>query len=356
MKEIQMKTILVTTVLFLALLVGVNARAGTFMERERDGTHLLNSGDLSYLTNASRTMPFDLRVLFETTSSVDELETDAHEAVASANVVVVAIDPSHHKTIVRFGTATGVKAGDFDSISKAGNAHFRSGEWAAGIEAIAIRAKASRDAVVALSQSNEPVVVQGGLDPWAWGLIAALVVGFAGLALWIWRKGKHERAQYEKVLNETTAEAQELRSRNIKEADWESKIGAAAPTAPASASRVAAPVRRQRGRTVQTVAVPQPQVIVRDGGNDFLTGMLVGESMNRPAPTTVVEREVVHERDSGGSSSSYDSGSSSSDSSSSDSGGSSSSWDSGGGSFDSGGGGFDSGGGGFDGGGSGSSW
>jgi hypothetical protein len=334
----------------------------------QDTTGFVPSGDAQALQSES--WPFDVHLLVENALSFDALETDAHNSVTAGNVVVIAIDPGHHKIATRFGSATGVKPGDFDSIAKAGNAHLRAGEVKAGIEAILYRAKASRESTTALSQSSTPVVLREGLSVEVWLLIVLLVCGFAGLAVWLWRRERKQRAVFQAVLSETRAEAAELRSRNIEEAAWSDKVRSTTPTPSASASRPKASSSSTSSSNRSTTKGPrtsltpgQAQVIVQNvtpvpQSDRFVEGMLVGDLLNRQTPVErVVERDVVRERPSrssrdnsgadsswSGSSSSYDSPSTSS----SDSGGSSSSWDSGsGGSFDSGssGGGFDSGGG-----------
>lgn len=347
-----------------------------------DSPGFVPSGDVAALKAEGSSWPFDVHLLVENASSFDALENDAHNAVTAPNVMAIAIDPQLHKTVVRFGTGTGVKAGDYDSIAKAGNAHLRAGEVKQAIDAIVTRAVASRQATTAISASSEPVVLHQGLSGGEWFLLILIAAAGCGFVYWLWRRWVRSQEAFARALDDNRLETAELRSHNANEAAWEAKIGETTrPAANSVAPRAAAPVRRTATRptvvaspvVVQPVA---PAVVVAPQNDRFVEGMLIGDMLsNRPErETRIVEREVVREsprsNDDGGSSSGWGSGSSSdysTPSTSSDSGGSSSSWDSGGSSssdsgsssWDSGssGGGFDSGGGGgFDGGGGGGDW
>lgn len=326
----------------------------------RDQAHVLSSGDVARLSSDAAPWPFDLHVLTAVFPTRDLLEDQAHQWVDSPRAVVVAVDPQNHHVVVRFGTGTGVHGGDFDSLAKAGNAHFRSGDWVDGIEAIGVRAYASTQTASGISVSNEPVVLQQGLGFWIWALIVGAGAGLVWLTWWVMRRSRE-------VLDENRLETAELRSRNIKDADWERQMDesvARRPTPPSiprsrPAARVCPSSAGGNGGTSSVVVNQQGS-----SGDGLLTGMLIGEELGRGRDRdVVVEREVVREApqpsrndDAGGGSSDFGGGSSSfgsdTSSSSSDSGGSSSSWDSGGssdfgGGGDSGGG-FDSGGGGSD--------
>ncbi len=348
------------------------AFAGTIVVH--DSTGWVPSGDISALRNESGNWPFEVHLLVENASSFQALEDHAHTAVDGTNVMVIAIDPAHHKTVTRFGTSTGVKSGDYDSISQAGNAHFRSHEIRQGIEAIIQRAKASKEATTAISSSNTPVVLKQGLGVGTWLCIILGFVALCGFIVWLVRRQKKDRDSFEKALNDNRDETSELRSRNIREMAYEDALEDASKkkTARAQASSDdddvdPQPRRRRRSAAPAPVYTPPPApvysapmysapvavsqpgpVVINNSSNnssgDLLTGVLIGESLSRPRrDEVIVEREIIHDRggysssyssnDSGGSSSSWDSGSSSSwsdsSSSSDDSGGSSSSWDSG---------------------------
>jgi hypothetical protein len=337
------------------------AFAGT-LNRSHDADSMLNlsSGDVAQLQQDVGKVPFDVRLLVESAPSVSALGNDAHQAIEGfPNSMVIAIDPAGH-IAVRFGKGVGVKPGDFDSISKSGNAHFHNHEWVAGIETIVLRAQASAQSTTAISQSSTPIYVkqEQGLSTGTWVLIVVLVCGFAGLAIWLYRRNRKDREEYKRVLDETREEAAELRSRNVDEMTLPENDPPAprrsptpAPTRSASYSRERAPLPASvpyspPARTYAPAPVQAPVIINNPvpmygnsyggGGSDLLTGMLIGESLERPR---VVEREVIVERearhsysrddDAGGGGSTFDGGSSSfSSSTSDDAGGSSSTFDS----------------------------
>lgn len=315
-----------------------------------DYANWIPKGDLAALNSEAGAWPFDVHILVENADSRDILEDHAHLAVTGPNVMAIAVDPTHHRTVTRFGTNTGVKPGDYDSITQAGNAHFRAHEVRQGLEAIVVRASASRQAVTAISASNEPVVLKEGLGTGTWFCIVVGFFALGGFIVWLVRKQKRDRENFERALDDNRLETSELVSRNTRAiVDDEDTYTAQYPTK-----------RTYKTKGISAhISVPtvQPSTIVVNSGsnnNDLLTGMLIGEELSRPtreyvpapvyAPAPVpsyTPSPSYSNDDSGGSSSSWDSGSSSWDSgsSSSDSGGSSSSWDSGSSSFDFGGGG-----------------
>lgn len=326
----------------------------------------LTGHDVSDIQRAAGDWPFDTQVLIVSAESSNRLDDMAHNAITNPHVVAIAVDPPHHHTSVRFGTATGVKAGDYDSITKAGSAHFRSGEFGAGIVAIGTRAEGSSKAHVAMAQSNEPVIVEHGWSAGTW-FVFILVFGAAitGLAF-LFRRWRKAQQRIEADLAETRDQASQLLTRNIEEGSWMNRFKE--NQAAAKKDDVTYTVR---GPNLATQAIPRPApayvpgereiptaapstVVIERGSStdDLLTGMIIGESMNRPlSPLTRVEYddgpyrprydpparvERSSSSDSGGwfgsssgSSSSKSDDSGSNDSwSSSDSGGSDSSWSS----------------------------
>lgn len=185
-----------TIVLFIVALClwASTSLAGTI--DVHDSVGFLSTGDVQTLRDHNGNWPFDVHLLAESASSMEALESDAHRAVTSSSVMVIAVDPAHHKTVVRFGTATGVKTGDYDSISKAGNAHFRSGENEAGVEAILARARASKESIVAMSSSNAPVIIEHGLSTEAWVGIVALFVVFVVVLWWLYTSAKRDKQAF----------------------------------------------------------------------------------------------------------------------------------------------------------------
>ncbi len=201
-------------IILSVLLWASNAFAGTVTIHDAPG---LLSNDIVSLERDAIDWPFDVQILVERASSQDAFEDDAHNAVTSPTTMVVAIDPARHKVVTRFGTATGVKQGDFDSISKAGNAHFRAREMRAGIEAIVFRAEASAQSKVAMSVSNEPIVVEHGMNGVTIFWVVALFCCLGGLVLLLIYKRKLDREKFEKALEENRLETAELRSQNVED-------------------------------------------------------------------------------------------------------------------------------------------
>lgn len=295
-----------------------------------DQANLLSSADRSALESAATSWRFETHVLIQHTAGSAELDDAAHAAITTPNTVVIAVDPQRHHTAVRFGSATHVKPGDYDSISKAGNAHFRAGEWGAGLAAIGTRAEASAESRVAMSVSNEPVVIEKGLSTGTWVGIALLFGAVVTCLVVVLRKMRRQQAAFASTSSALIEEASEYRGRNMDAADQRSFD-----------ERLTA-FRLSRGaglgNTYSTASGYYPQapapVIVNGGGggggNDLLTGVLIGEQLGGRQST----REVIYEErvvDAGGGGSFWDSGSSGSDdtSVSDDAGGSDSSYDSG---------------------------
>jgi hypothetical protein len=289
-----------------------------------------------------------------------------HDLVTSANTLAIGVDPVHHYAYVHFGTGTGIRHGDYIPIERAGNAEFHAGHWGAGVRAIVNAASAASSQ----SQRSEVIiqqpttVVEHGASIWPYFLFGGLL---AATVLLVWRWMRRRTVAIENAAQEARDEAQEMRKRNIEEQGWHDKMsqkmGQSEPGAAASQAQPVAQIRAvpqawgptevdremqaaYRGTRyqpsqpyVQPAAAPviiATQPAMYGGNNDFLTGMLVADALERPREREVV-REVVHET--------RHESSSGWGGSSSDSGGGGSSWDSGSSSDSGGGGGFDSGGG-----------
>ncbi len=327
------------------------ALAGTFAQSDASSLLNLTPGDVAQLQHDAASAPFDVKLLVESVPSVSQLGSDAHQAVTSPNVVVVGIDPVGNHVSVRFGKNIGVKQGDFDSVSKSGNAHFHNREWVAGIETIVLRAQASAQSSTAISQSSEPVYVKQGLSGEVIFLIVVLVCGFAGLAIWLYRRQRADRDKSIEAMNELREEASEYRTRNVEMMTMPDSASDPVPgrrrtvqsAQPAQSRRSAVQPRSRPAPAPLPPSVPwtppaPAPVIVDRSGNDFATGLLVGEALSQPRVAereVVVEREERHSRrsrdrdddDAGGSSSTFDgSDSSFGTSKSDDSGGSDSSY------------------------------
>jgi len=305
--------------------------------------------------------------------TLDGLTQAAHNCISNPNKICVFVDPQHKHVAVRFGTDTGVAPANFDMVSKAGNASFHAGDWVNGVKGILSRAE------VTSTKSNQPTavivqqpVIEHPMPVWPW------LLGFGILAVLGWVVIAMARKRTRKLIEEADSklddvrrEAGELAQRNIKEQAWADRIEETTRpvrSIPARPARVKTPVPAKpaqsgpefesmfkrtpsRGNvgtaTPRRRNTPEPAVVVvNQGNNDLLTGMLVGEAMTRrrlPTPEPVRRHRTPTpepSRSSWSSRSSDDGGGSSSIFSSSDSGGSGGSFD-GGGSCDSGGGGGD---------------
>lgn len=343
-----------TAFLSLFLLVGV-AHAGQVTVLDNAGT--IPQEQAARLRAEGSRWNFNLKVFTGVFASKRALEQSTHECIVTPNDVCVGVDPIHHGTRVNFGTGTGVRPADFNFIAGSGNSFLRTGDYLGAVESIADRAtesaKASSQTVRVQVTAPPPVVVnQTGPSETHWFLWTLFFLGVGGCIWWIIARVSRQ----EKIAASLREERDEYLDANVD------RMTAPTPT----------PRPRQRSapqaRTVSPAPAPvaPTTVVVHDrggsGGNDLLTGVVLGEMLSRPSPS-VSTHEVVHERvvereapapsyssrssdDGGGGGSSWGGSSSSDDSSSSS--------DSGGGSSDFGGG--DSGGGGSDGGGGGGDW
>ena len=331
---------------------------GTFNRNPEADTLLnLTPGDVAQLQKDAADMPFDVQLLVENVSTIAALGQDAHAAVTGPNIMVLAIDPVAGHVLTRFGKSTGVKPSDFDSISKAGNAHFHNHEWVAGIETVVIRAQASAQTSTGIAQSSAPVVVEHGLSGGTWLLIALLGAGFVGIIVWLYRRSQRDREGYEKALDANRLETAELVSRNVEEmtlpSTTPSRRRTVQSTQPAMNRRSATqaplppsvpwtgPRATYSSAPVDTRPVVTTAVMPAPADDRFAEGLLIGEALARPEREVVVEREERptrrHHRarvrdddddnDSGGGGSVFDGGGSSfTPSTSDDAGGSDSSY------------------------------
>ncbi len=338
----------------------------------KDEARLFSSSDMSALGETAKKWSFEAHVLVAVSPTKAALENRAKAWVDGPNVVVIALDPEHRTTVVRFGNGSNVKSGDFDAISSSGNSSFRSKDFRGGIEAIGNRADMSARQVVAqppapppaiivqpapqpiIVQTTQPVsstVVHEGFGFWGWSLIVICALAFVWFIVHLYRKSKRDSERFQSALNDNREETASLASRNIAEDNWEATLrtSSARTKAPSSGSSAPTPSRSSASRAstrtpVRSAYIPPPPppvpvaaasstVVVsgNNSGNDLLTGMLIGDMLSdrhHHHHEVVREREIIRERptsyDSGGSSSSY--GGSSSPSY--DSGGSSSSFDS----------------------------
>lgn len=331
-----------------------------------DTTGVLTESQKDVLNNL--TSKADVKIVIVSTSSRSELDATVHNLVNTPNTLAIGLDPTHRFTNMHFGSGLGVPSSEFNAIRASGNSEFKQGHWAAGLETIIKNA----DAEIGLARmstqiATTPVIVQQPVIEHPVSAVPFVVGGLFILATvilmwrWIARRQQRSEAEARKVVDGFREEADELRSRNIKEAAYYSKIES--KDAQSTVKTAGVPIVRQRevaaahkyippvhlprsapATTRQVANLGRPHVTVVNNGsnsNDLALGIAIGQMSTPRVVERVVERSSTpapsrsSSYDSGSSSSSYDSGSSSS-------------WDSGSSS-----GGFDSGGGGFDGGSSG---
>lgn len=170
MKLIPRSVLALSAALPLTLALAGDAHAGTL--QVRDDVNVLTPDDESALRAQVDAQPFDVRV-WTTDTALDRASFDARVSrlVASPRMVVIAVDPTHHRTSVHFGINAGVPRERFAMIGDAGDASFRAGQWRGGVAAIidATRANASTS--------------QRQSAGFPWGLVLLGVGTIAGVAL-----------------------------------------------------------------------------------------------------------------------------------------------------------------------------
>src|SRR5271168_4307476 len=102
-----------------------------------DSAGFISSAQQGALVAEGSRWPFELHVLTGTFPNFAVLDSTVHRCVTGTNVVCVGIDPTHHKTNVHVGTATGIPVSALNGIAAAGNSYFKHGDYQGGIEAIA---------------------------------------------------------------------------------------------------------------------------------------------------------------------------------------------------------------------------
>jgi hypothetical protein len=126
-----------TFVLTLFAVVSSSRQAQAGVLKVRDDAHALSAEDISRLKHVVDSEPFDARLLVtgESTSQED-LSRVVGSLVSEPDMVVVGLDPRHHRVQVHFGEQSGIAQAAWSGIERAGNDAFRQGDWAAGAAAI----------------------------------------------------------------------------------------------------------------------------------------------------------------------------------------------------------------------------
>lgn len=250
--------------------------------------------------------------------SKDQLKADVHACVTSPNTVCVGVDPAHRFTWTEIGVDVGVRSGDYQQVGRAGNADFKDGRWADGVNAIlsraAILSRRSESATAVVIQQPTQVI-EKSVSGWAvFGVFAAIGATFLAIAFYARRQRRLAQDTIENMQRETA----ELASRNIREGEF---------TIPAGGSvRLRGTGKIGNDGRLESPVLMSPQVIVQGGNNnDFLTGMVVGDALSHRSEPPLYSHHHHHRTPTP--EPSY----SSSRSSGSDGGGSSFDWSSGGG-------------------------
>jgi len=144
------------------LAMAADANAGTLVLR--DEAQILTPADAAQLKASVAQAPFDAR-LVTTTNYADPAGFSRFVGmmVSEPNMVVVGIDPQHHRIEVQFGTATRIPEADRPAIERAGDEAFERRAWEEG------GVDVFRAATVAVSSRGRPATPVG--------LVVVLVVG-----------------------------------------------------------------------------------------------------------------------------------------------------------------------------------
>jgi len=113
------------------LAVAADANAGSLVMR--DEAQIFTPADTTQLRAVVATAPFDAR-LVTTTSYADQpgFSRFVGTLVSEPNMVVIGIDPQHHRVQVHFGTGSHIPQADWPAIERAGNDAFKRSAWEEG--------------------------------------------------------------------------------------------------------------------------------------------------------------------------------------------------------------------------------
>lgn len=125
----------------LTLATTREAQAGT--TQFRDPNALIDAPARDRVRLAAGPLPFDLRVLVETTPDAATLGQRAQQALTHDEQLVVALDPVHRRTSVRAGRGLRIAPERLARLADAGDPYFRIGDFAGGVNAIATYANSS---------------------------------------------------------------------------------------------------------------------------------------------------------------------------------------------------------------------
>ncbi len=289
------------------LLFPVAAFAGGFTVKDR--ASLFTDSDRSMMEQSASGSPFTVHVLTEAAAPNQAAwEAEVSGAVTASDVLAIGVEKAHRWTTVKAGGSTGIPAGNGASLGDFGNGFFKSGNFGAGIDAIIVHATQVRAATPVIvdmptGRGVQPIVLQttapiaprvtDGPGGWFWFLMfAAIAIG----GIWFVIK----RRKINATLRETEMERDEARADRVIN---EKPFAESPPVSTPRRSAAPDPVReteprryvaRPRAIAPSVIApVVQQQTAVNSGGNDLVTGILIGEAISRPRE---VVRETVYER------------------------------------------------------------
>lgn len=162
------------------------AGAGTIIVR--DGADVLTPAEEADLT--ARATPDRLRVQIVTSRS--QTARGAFDAFAQGfrdtpETVVIALDPEHRWTVVRYGIGARI-VDPRGTLADAGDAAFREGRWADGLRAIV-------DATGEAAQASPAEVARRARTAFPVGTVIVAVLAVGGLA-WLLGRRRHARSTY----------------------------------------------------------------------------------------------------------------------------------------------------------------
>ncbi len=98
-----------------------------------DKAHTLTEEGIRHLRSVVAVAPFDVRLaLTSDYPTLDDLERYAQSLVTEPNIVVISVDPTHHRVEVRFGIGSHVPHEAWESIEQSGTPAFRRRDFDGG--------------------------------------------------------------------------------------------------------------------------------------------------------------------------------------------------------------------------------
>ena len=317
----MIRKFIVFLVVLIAWLLPLAAFAGKV--EFRDESALLSTPMRDSIVTRARRWSFSTRVLVSSSSATrSAFERRAMDALNTADMLVIGIDPVHRYTVVRVGLGLNLEPNTYSQIASAGNSSFKDRLWADGIGAIGDKAQSSiayadyiqhtksmevpaRPPVRGLAtQSQVPVRsarsssdAGGFIGWWLLGLIVTLIVICSVWAI----IARRREAATDRRARQALIDAEADRILNAdRRRDIASRDEAAAPVAPMPSRyqsaprepsyvpppRMVAPIVAPAPAPIvqhvyhQPAPPPAPVVIHQDRSDGPITGMLLNEAMH----------------------------------------------------------------------------